>query len=95
VPLASILLPFLLAGTGAPTDRDLYGRTLERALERAQTELQGSLDLVVDHSRWENPWKATSEHYEVRTTHSYALAARWRAASSSCAARWSSCWASA
>lgn len=74
MPLASILLPFLLAGTGAPTDRDLYGRTLERALERAQTELQGSLDLVVDHSRWENPWKATSEHYEVRTTHSYALA---------------------
>jgi hypothetical protein len=73
VPLALLTLSFLLAGT-ADRAPDLYHRTLTRALERAQTELEGSLDLTVDHSRWEDPWKATSEHYEVRTTHSYALA---------------------
>lgn len=52
----------------------LYRRVVGRALERAKANLVAAADLDVDHSRWEDPWVVVSEHYEVRSTKSYAQA---------------------
>jgi len=51
-----------------------YRRVVARALTRAQETLVASSDFEVDHSRWEDPWVLRSEHYEVRTTKSFAQA---------------------
>jgi hypothetical protein len=53
----------------------LYGTVVTRALGRAQAQLAASTKFEVDHSRWEDPWIVRTEHYEVRTTRSYAQAA--------------------
>lgn len=58
-----------------PGQQDLYRRAMSRSLERAQAELLAATDLHADHSRWEDPWVATTEHYEVRTTRSWFQAA--------------------
>lgn len=73
------LFPVLLllaadAASGTKGQADLYGRVVDRALERAQANLIGATDLWVDHSRWENAWIVESERYQVRTTHSRHLA---------------------
>ena len=69
----------LALGRGAPAvpagSDELYRRALSRTLQRAETEYLATLDLWVDHSRWDDPWLATSDHFEVRTIESYALAA--------------------
>jgi len=71
--------PFVspVTATRAPLGPEgLYQRALTRALERSQADLLVSLNgLWQDHSKWESPWIASSEHYEVRTTDSYTLAA--------------------
>lgn len=53
-----------------------YERAVDRALERAQADLEARLVLWQDHSTWENAWRVATEHYEVRTVHSYALGLR-------------------
>ncbi len=69
-------LLFLASTAVSPSDpEDLYRRCVERSLERAQTELLARIDLWADHSRWEDPWVVTTEHFEVRTVESHALAA--------------------
>lgn len=75
--VTSALLALLSSAVPAPGGGPdaLYRRTVERSLERAQAELVASIDLFVEHPRWEDPWVVTSEHFEVRTTESYALAA--------------------
>ena len=55
--------------------RDLFRLAVERALGRAQADLLRTIDLWVDHSRWEDPWVIETEHYQVRTTHSRFTAA--------------------
>lgn len=72
--LALFLLTSGAAGA-ASGPAELYGRVVDRALERAQGELVGATDLWVDHSIWENAWVVESEHYQVRTTHSRHLGA--------------------
>lgn len=69
--LLALLAP-CLAGSGTVTDP--YQRVVARALERAQGELLAATSFIVDHSKWEDPWMVTTEHYQVRTTASYALA---------------------
>lgn len=66
----------LLLFVGWPTSDpdELYRRCVARSLERAQVELLEGIDLHVDHSRWEDPWVVTTEHFEVRTVKSHALA---------------------
>jgi len=51
-----------------------YKRVVSRALERAEAKLLTSASFDVDHSRWEDPWVVQTEHYEVRSTKSYAQA---------------------
>lgn len=67
--------PLLLLGlTWAPATGeggDPYRRIVSKALGRAQTALLDSTRIAVDHSRWEDPWIVTTEHYEVRATKSY------------------------
>ncbi|NOT31603.1 MAG: hypothetical protein HOP15_14245 [Planctomycetes bacterium] len=73
------LLPVLLlasAQSGAVKPVDFYRSVVARAAERAHAEVRVALKFDVDHSRWEDPWVLTSAHYEVRTTHSYAQAAK-------------------
>jgi len=76
--MATLLLAACLGALNpAPADADaLYRRALKRTLARVQSELVASVDFVVDHSRWEDPWVVKSVNYEVRTTASYALAAQ-------------------
>jgi hypothetical protein len=63
-----------LQGSPATKPADLYRRAVARALTRAQAELVAGAKLDVDHSRWEDPWVVVTEHYEVRSTRSYAQA---------------------
>jgi hypothetical protein len=70
-PLVLLALPGPLPG-----GEELYRKALSRSLERAQAELLSATDLWVDHSRWDDPWIVASEHFEVRTTHSHALAGK-------------------
>jgi len=72
--LLGALLTLFASGPGAGTT-DAYQHAVARALERAQGELVKTLDFEVDHSRWDDPWIVTTEHYEVRTTTSYAQTA--------------------
>lgn len=44
---------------------------LERSLERAQAGLEATVQVYVDHSTPENPWRVESLHYEVTSTSSY------------------------
>lgn len=71
MPLGPLLL--LCCATALPGggETDAYRRVVSQALERAQSKLLGETHVEVDHSRWEDPWVVTSEHYEVRTTRSY------------------------
>lgn len=81
--LGSALLLLVLVSSGAssgPGDETVdtpYRRVLRRALEKSQRELVAGLDLVVDHSKWSDPWVVRSEHFEVRTTVGYAYAAQF------------------
>lgn len=68
------VLSLAIAPVPPQAPEDAYRRVVTRALERAQENLVASLDFVVDHSRWEDPWVLRSPHYEVRTTRSYAQA---------------------
>lgn len=63
----------LIGAQGSPAAKpaDLYRRAVARAYARAQAELVAAAKLDVDHSRWEDPWVAVTEHYEVRSTKSY------------------------
>lgn len=70
-------LSLLLAGLqgAAPAKPvELYRQVVGRALERVQAELLSAADFDVDHSTWDDPWVVATEHYEVRTTKSYAQA---------------------
>lgn len=70
-----MLLALFLALAPQVADTDVaYRRVVAGALARAQEKLAASSDFAVDHSRWEDPWVLRSEHYEVRTTKSYAQA---------------------
>ncbi len=73
-----IALALSALATSAPGDaeKELYERAKAKALERAQAELLESLDLWVDHSRWEDPWVVESAHYSVRGTKSHAMVAK-------------------
>jgi hypothetical protein len=70
--------PLVLLALSGPTPggEELYRKAVTRSLERAQEELLAATDLWVDHSRWDDPWIVVSEHFEVRTTHSHALAGK-------------------
>ena len=70
-----LLLPLYLANGSAPGPEDLYARVVTRAYEHAQSQLLSKVSFVVNHSKWEDPWVVTTEHYEVRTTSSYRFAA--------------------
>jgi hypothetical protein len=70
--LTALLLLGLQGGTAARPDP--YRRVVERALARAEAGLLAAARFDVDHSRWEDPWVVVSEHYEVRSTRSYAQA---------------------
>ena len=72
-PFLLLLLVSLQSGARARTDGP-YGRVVARALERSAAELLAAAKFDVDHSRWEDPWVVTSEHYEVRSIKSYAQA---------------------
>jgi len=77
VLLALAALAAVAAVRGGPADDapdSPYERALRKSVRRAQLELQRELDLWEDHSSWDDPWIARSEHYEVRTTHSRGLA---------------------
>jgi hypothetical protein len=72
-------ISFLLLLTGlqaspAASPASLYRRVIARALERVEGGLLAAAKFDVNHSRWEDPWVVTSEHYEVRSTRSYAQA---------------------
>jgi hypothetical protein len=54
--------------------KDAYHRIVAAALARSQKSLAASIDLEIDHSRWEDPWVVTSAHFEVRSTHSFGQA---------------------
>lgn len=79
MPAVLVLLLGLGPGPALPSGdvhEELYGRALTRALDAAQADLLAGIQLWKDHSRWEDPWVAESEHYTVRTTASYALGAK-------------------
>ncbi len=69
-----VLVLIGLQGSPTPKPAELYRRAVARALARAQAELVAAARPDVDHSRWEDPWVVVSEHYEVRSTRSYAQA---------------------
>jgi hypothetical protein len=70
-----MLLALLLTLAPQATATDAaYRRVVAGALARAQESLAASADFAIDHSRWDDPWVLRSEHYEVRTTKSYAQA---------------------
>ena len=50
-------------------------RALDRAVQRMHRSLAPQLDIWTDHSKFENAWVASSEHFTVRTTLSHGLAA--------------------
>src|SRR5262245_66637221 len=70
----SIALLLALQGPTAPKPASIYQRVVARAIERAEAGLLDAVRFDVDHSRWEDPWVVTTNHYEVRTTRSYAQA---------------------
>jgi hypothetical protein len=69
----SALFILVLQG-GAAARSDPYRRVVERALARAEAACLAAARFDADHSRWEDPWVVVSEHYEVRSTKSYAQA---------------------
>jgi hypothetical protein len=71
------LLVLLLAipQSGSSTKHETpYRRVIARALERTEADLLAAAKFDVDHSRWQDPWVVTTEHYEVRSTKSYTQA---------------------
>lgn len=72
LPLATLALagPAPAPLTSGP---ELYERVMERAQELAQARLLRGLDFVVDRTSWETAWEVRSQHYVVRTNHSWAL----------------------
>lgn len=77
--MTPLLLLLALAPLSTRGDSDLYRRAVTRAVARAQTDLYAAAAprFEVDHSRWDDPWIVTTEHYEVRSTESYAQARRY------------------
>lgn len=53
---------------------EIYRRSVEKALDRAREELEGSLQLFVDHSRWEDPWIVEAGSFRVRSTENWLFA---------------------
>ena len=71
--LLLVLLPVLaVQGSRPAPPPDLYRRVVDKAVERVQGELVSAAKFEVDHSRFEDPWIVTTEHYEVKATVSYA-----------------------
>ena len=67
-------LTFCVAPTFATPLLGQDPTALDAVLDREQRRIEASCDLFEDHSSWENAWECRSEHYLVRTTHSYGLA---------------------
>ena len=75
--MASLSIALLLAalqGASAPKAGEVYQRVLARALQRAEAGILASVRFDIEHGSWADPWVVRSEHYEVRTTKSYAQA---------------------
>jgi hypothetical protein len=69
-PVTGTLIPPPSSGLRSETG---YDRALREAMSRAQGELQRGITLRTDHSRWEDPWVVTTQHYRVTTIDSYFL----------------------
>ena len=67
---ASALASVTHFASSPPADPVLRG-PLEEALARAQSKLESGLEIWVDHSTPENPWRATGEFYIVEGTQSF------------------------
>ncbi|MHC5209302.1 MAG: hypothetical protein ACYTG2_01120 [Planctomycetota bacterium] len=70
VALATLALTLGASPQSGDAEPGLYERSLASAVTHAQAELEASITLWEDHSTWENPWRATTNHYEVSTTES-------------------------
>ncbi len=62
--------------SASPASGRGYERVVERAIVAAQAKLEAGIEVWEDHSRWDEAWRVESQHYRVRTTHSYYLGAR-------------------
>ena len=61
----------MLCALAAPADSPL-----ERALVRAQVQLELRVPLTGDHSSWENAWEIESPHFLIRTTANWYIGQR-------------------
>jgi hypothetical protein len=67
----AITLAAQAAGAQTPSPAATAQDALQRALERAQKDVESKLELWADHSTWEKAWQVASPHYIVRTTRSH------------------------
>ena len=58
-------------GSGPGALHSVSKRVLERAVDRMHEKLTGRLDIWEDHSSFDNPWIASTDHFSVYTTKSY------------------------
>lgn len=76
LPLLAALPALASLPSRTPAGNDLPG--LDEAFREAgratRRRLARELDLWVDHTRWEDPFRVRTEHYAVTTTHSGRLA---------------------
>jgi|GEM_PF-3276563 len=62
-------------GLGRDQDRESsYSRSMSSVLERAQADLEKTIEIWEEHSAWEDPWDVQTGPFLVRTTHSRGLA---------------------
>jgi hypothetical protein len=69
LPLSAVLFAIAVPAQQKPS---LYQQALQRAVAAAQQRALRDVDVWADHSKWENAWDCKSDHFIVRTTHSYA-----------------------
>jgi hypothetical protein len=71
-----LFAPLVLALPFPGGNEEAIARALDRALERSQARLRERVELVDDHSTWEQAWEIGSENFNVKTPMNWYIGAR-------------------